>query len=82
MKQTRLTEGACNALRSFLRSAEGREVIKFMESKSPSQIIDYSSQKPVEIAALTGARHKGWEEYSDMLEAISDPDYGENKNLR
>jgi hypothetical protein len=82
MERTRLTDGAQLALHTFLHSIEGREVKALMATKAPTMVIDHESNKPTEIAALTGAKHKGWEDCWTTLEDISDPEYGENSNLK
>jgi hypothetical protein len=81
MEKTELTEGARAKLRELLHSPEGYEIKRFMGRLKPlSNIAD--DHHPLEVAALTGARAKGWEEYERTLEDISDPNYGENNNLK
>lgn len=82
MEKRALTENARTKLRAFWHSPEGYEVQKFMERLAPLAIIDHESGKPLEIAALTGAKNKGWKECMRMIEDISDPDFGTNKNLK
>lgn len=82
MEKTALTEGAQSKLRALLHSPEGHEIKRFMDRLEPLATIDYNSNHPMEIAALTGARTKGWKECWRTLEDISDPNYGENNNLK
>jgi len=82
MEKLALTENARVKLRALWHSPEGHEIQKFMERLAPLAIIDHESDKPLEIAALTGAKNKGWKECLRTIEDITDPDYGTNKNLK
>ena len=81
MEKKKLTEGARSKLRALINTSEWSEIRAFLERLAPLSDIDTKCPDPIAIAALTGAQNKGWKRCMRTIEDISDPEYGEKKNL-